>query len=77
MVLGTVIALYLLGLASEVALGISAMAGVLIGLLAWAWAYPSLEVAPQGDTRIWRMAKYLGAVLGGLIATAIGKALFQ
>ncbi len=40
------------------------------------WAYPALEVAPRGETRIWRLTKVMGGLALGLVATALGRVAF-
>jgi hypothetical protein len=52
-------------------LGLMSLATVL-GVTVGRWAYPSLEVAERGETRLWRVARWFGGTAAGLaVAVAI------
>jgi len=40
------------------------------------WLRPSVEVAPLGQTRLWKMTRYAGPVVVGIVAAGIGKLVF-
>jgi hypothetical protein len=50
--------------------------GLAIGAVLGIWAYPSLEIARGGETRLWRVGKVVWGLALGLAGTAIGKAIF-
>jgi hypothetical protein len=56
------------------ALMIAAVGGI-VGVVFTSWAYPSLEVAAKSETRLWRLARYLGTATGSLLVAAIAKGL--
>jgi hypothetical protein len=50
--------------------------GLGLGAVLAMWAYPSLEIARGGETRLWRLGKVVYTLALGLVGTAIGKAIF-
>jgi hypothetical protein len=62
---------------SGVATGFLVLAVFIAALVLAAWAYPAVEVAPMGQSRIWRIAKIVGAVAIPLILGGITKLLFE
>ena len=53
--------------------GVTTILGGVFGI----WAYPLMEVAPPMQTRLWRMAKFLGPVVIGLIVGGVTKLIFE
>jgi hypothetical protein len=50
--------------------------GLLGGFIPASWIFPSLEVTTGGQTRLWRVLKYVGPIVAGLIVTGIAKKLY-
>jgi hypothetical protein len=71
---------YLLSLKNSItfialALGLGCVAGSFI--LALFWVRPEIEVAPLGQTRLWRIMKFLGTTLAAIIVAGIVKAVYS
>lgn len=76
---GVVSALYLLEVPEDVVAvtgGVVGLFGLISGLVWGAWAYPSLEVAPAGQSNLVRATKFIGPVILSLVLTGVGKAVF-
>ncbi len=56
--------------------GVSVL-GCVLGLVGGSWVYPSLEVAPAGQTRLWRTIKFVVPVVVTLIVSGIAKLLYE
>jgi hypothetical protein len=69
----------LLGTKDSIARELTPGVGVVVALLTLSlfWVRPSVEVAPVGQTRLWRIAKFLGTTLVAIIVAGIVKALFR
>ena len=50
-------------------LTLATLCGAAVGL----WAYPSLEVAERGETRLWRVARWLGGIAVTLAVAVVIK----
>jgi hypothetical protein len=53
---------------SAFAVGVGAVFG---GGLLGRWAYPSLEVAERGETRLWRSGRWLGGITASLLVAVL------
>lgn len=53
------------------------LVGIFVGAVGGTWAYPSLEVAPGGQTNLRRTAKFVVPIVVTLVVTGIGKALYH
>lgn len=76
---GVISALYLLEISEDVVAvtwGVVGVCSLISGLVWGAWAYPSLEVAPAGQTNLARATKFIGPVILSLVLTGVGKAVF-
>ena len=47
--------------------------GTALGLVVGRWAYPSLEVAEGGETRLWRVARWFGGIAASIAVAVIIK----
>jgi len=78
-VAGTISALYLLGQSEQTielaSVGVGLL-GFVIGALWGTWEYPALEVAPPGQTNLWRAVKFIGPLVGSAVVAGGAKALF-
>jgi hypothetical protein len=77
--LATVSVEFVLAVRHSIARELSPWIGVLLALLTLSlfWVRPSVEVAPIGKTRLWRIAQFLGTTLAAIIVAGIVKALFR